>query len=175
MKRIIVFTLVLCSLTCIFSQKKSLTIYTLKTEYEKTDSNTYIIEYNSNSRKKIRNKKNPFEGVESEPWQGRMKIPTTTGRTPSIICQEVLGPYCKKNDSISTYVRLFFDLKGDLKYLLLLLPAETPIPIRAIEEIEDKLKKEFKIQPVYDPEKAKGVNYIIWVELFWVTPQKTAL
>ena len=118
---------------------------------------------------------NPFEGVESEPWQGRMRIPTTTGRRPSIICQEVLGPYCKRNDSISTYVRLFFDLKGDLKYLLLILPAETPIPIRAIEEIEDKLKKEFKIQPVYDPEKAKGVNYIIWVELFWVTPQKTAL
>ena len=51
MKRIIVFTLVLCSLTCIFSQKKSLTIYTLKTEYEKTDSNTYIIEYNSNGDK----------------------------------------------------------------------------------------------------------------------------
>lgn len=173
MKRNLLFIFILCSLTTLFAQKKRLPPIPVKTEYIKADSNTYMVEYydeDDEYDKYISNKINPYEGVSTKPWQdNNMKI-SFMEKYPEDIAKEVLRLYYHfdKKDEEILYLRVFYDLNGDVQHVVVGLPTEIDVPIKVIEELENRLKKESKLKVEYDPNKVKGVNYIMHSNLLYI-------
>lgn len=173
MKRNLLFILILCSLTTLFAQTKSFPPVPVRTEYIKADSNTYMVEYydeDDGYDKYISNKINPYEGVLTKPWQdNNMKI-SFIEKYPEDIAKEVLRPYYhfEKKDEEILYLRVFYDLNGEVQHVVFGLPAGINVPIEVVEKLENRLKKESKLKVEYDSNNVKNVNYIMHSNLLYM-------
>ncbi|WP_077155501.1 hypothetical protein [Bacteroides bouchesdurhonensis] len=163
MKTLFLFVSILCASSALFSQNLTL----IKKVHEKTDSNTYVVEYFSHGRKFYSNANNPFEGLEDGYWPDGIRKITVMGERPDSIAMEVLNPYHtkRKEDISSVYIAANYDLKGEMRFLVIGLPANVDIPIQVFEELENRVKKESHLKLDYDPKRAKGINYI---QLVWM-------
>ena len=158
MKTFFLFISILCFSSALFSQD------VVKLGYEKTDSNTYVVD-SCRNWKYYYNLNNPFEGLEFVSREGKIRKVTVMGERPDSIAMEVLKPYYTKKSEYSVYIRANYDLKGEMKFLEFGFSANMHIPIQVFEELENRVKKESHLQLDYDPERAKGLNYI---QLVWM-------
>ena len=158
MKTLFLFVSILCASSALFSQN------VVKLGYLKTDSNTNVVD-SCRNWKYYYNLNNPFKGLEFVSPEGKIRKVTVMGERPESIAMEVLKPYYTKRNESSVYIRANYDLKGEMKFLEFGFFANMKVPIQVFEELENRVKKESHLKLDYDPERAKGLNYI---QLVWM-------